>query len=70
MIVKCWELFVVGCPQNEINTNLLMMANRTYIQISLYQASFPLILASFGKPAIMEFLEDWTDAVPSLSMIG
>lgn len=46
------------------------MANRTYIQISLYQASFPLILASFGKLAIMEFLEDWTDAVPSLGMIG
>ena len=46
------------------------MANRTYIQISLYQAFFPLILASFGKLAIMEFLEDWTDTVSSLSMIG
>lgn len=71
MIVKCWKLFVVGCPQTEINTSLLMMVNRTYIQISLCQAFPPPHLSEHPwELAIMEFLGDWTDDVPSLSMIG
>lgn len=70
MIVKCWKLFVVGCPQTEINTSLLMMVNRTYIQISLCQAFSPHLSEHPWELAIMEFLGDWTDDVPSLSMIG